>query len=115
MEATHVMSFAGTGSWVESITLCGIEPGHVDQVTVHKGQLELVHEPTLTPDDGPPIPAGLVLANRARMLGRAGMRIDFGDEIAVRLAGAPIVLQAWVSAVRAGAQLQVVVTYRPDR
>jgi hypothetical protein len=114
---THVMTFAGTGGSVESITLCGVEPIYVDELAVCKGDLELIHVPTLTPPEGDPIPAGLVLANRAAMEGRAGMRIEFGDfgEFeGVTMRGMALVLSAWLARDRPpGARLQVVVTYRP--
>jgi hypothetical protein len=117
MAPTHVMTFAGTGGVVESITLCGVEPIYVAELAVCKGELELIHVPTLEPEEGEPIPAGLVLSNRAAMEGRAGMRIEFGDFGAfegVAMRGAPLVLTAWLVGDRPpGARLQVVVTYRP--
>jgi len=117
MTPTHVMTFTGDGGSVESITLLGVEPRHVAELAVCKGDVELIHVPTLEPPEGDAIPAGLVLANRAAMEGRAGMRVEFGDFgafEAIALRGAPLVLSAWLAGDRPpGARLQVVVTYRP--
>jgi|SRR5204863_4928434 len=115
MDPTHVMSFAGAGGIVESITLCGVEPGHVEQLSVHKGQLEIVYEHTHVDDEtGARISAGQALAMRSAMAGRAGMRIEFLEGGGLWSAGAPIVLSAWLAPGQLS-KLQVVVTYRPDR
>lgn len=119
MRPTHVMSFGGDNCIVQSITLCGVEPGHVEQVTVRIGELELVSVLTFNDDDGHAIPAGLALARRAAMEGRAGMRLDLSElrgGITQRDGLAPLVLSAWLAPGRPpGARLQVVVTYWPHR
>lgn len=103
------MSFAGApSSIVESITLCGVEPGHVDQVSVHKGLLEIVCERTST--DG--ISAGHRLAKRAAIAGRKGMRMELGELLTENGPSLPLVVAAWLTPDQAGAPLQVVVTYR---
>lgn len=122
MDPTHVMSFAGAGGILESITLFGVSPDHVDQVTVCKGGIELVRAETVDVDDERPellrVSAGRALAARSAMEGRSGiMRISLGEHgQGVRTSGAPVVFSAWMgSALPDGEKLQLALTFRPDR